>query len=213
MKNLIIVGARGFGREVYASIMNSKDVKDGNIKIKGFLDSKTDAFEGLRGHYPPILCSPEKYRVQSDDIFFIAMGESKWRKYYAELIESKGGHFYTYVAEGSFINETSKIGEGCYISRWCSISDNVNVGKHVIIHSFSNIGHDAIIKNYATILTNVFIGGCAEIGECSQMSPKSMIIPHKKVGKNAMVCAASVVMRNVKDNTSVIGNPAKKIDF
>lgn len=213
MKNLIIVGARGFGREVYASIASSADVKNGNLYIKGFLDSKVDAFEGLKGNYPPIICSPEEYEIQPDDIFFIAMGESKWRKHYAELIESKGGHFYTYIADGTFINETSSIGEGTYIARWCAISDNVNVGKHVIIHPYSNVGHDAQIKDYATILTNVFIGGYAEIGECSQMSPKSMIVPHKKVGKNAMVGAASVVMRNVKDNTSVMGNPAKKMEF
>ena len=59
----------------------------------------------------------------------------------------------------------------------------------------------------------MFIGGGAEVGEGSQMSPKSMIIPHKKIGDNVMVGAASVVMRNIKDGLSVLGNPAKKIEL
>ena len=46
MKNLLIVGARGWGREVYASISKSKEIIDGEMVIKGFLDSKSDAFEG-----------------------------------------------------------------------------------------------------------------------------------------------------------------------
>lgn len=213
MKKLVIVGARGFGREVYAAVKCSKAYKDGEVSITGFLDSKSNAFEGLNGSFPPILCSPEEYEIQPDDIFFIAMGDPMWRKHYAELMKAKGAHFYTFISDSAFVSENAIVGEGSYIGRWCAVSDNVTLGEHVIMHPFTIIGHDAIIKNYGTLLTNVFIGGCAEVGECSQMSPKSMIIPHKRIGNNVMVGAASVVMRNVKDGLSVLGNPAKKIDY
>lgn len=213
MKHLLIIGARGWGREVYAAFKTSKEVLSGEMDIKGFLDSKTDAFEGLRGTYPPILGPVEDYVVQPDDIFFIAQGDSHWRKHYAEIIESKGGNFYTYISEGALINDTAQIGEGSFISGWCSVSDNVILGKHVILHPFTNIGHDAKVNNYGTLLSYVFLGGYAEVGEYSQMSPKSMIIPHKKIGDNVMVGAGSVVMRNVPDGISVLGNPAKKIEF
>lgn len=213
MKNLIIIGARGWGREVYASFKNSKDVTNGEVNIKGFLDSKSDALEGLRGKYPPILCAPENYKIQPDDIFFVAMGNPKWRKYYAEMFSSQGAHFYTYISPNAFINDTAIIGEGSYIASWCAISDNVSLGKHVLIHAFTSLGHDVQVYDYGTILTNVFMGGGAILGECSQMNPKSMIIPHKKIGNNAMVGANSVVIRNVKDGQSVYGNPAKKLEI
>ena len=35
---------------------------------------------------------------------------------------------------------------------------------------------------------------------------------HKKIGDNCVVGACSLVIRNVKDNTHVFGNPAKRID-
>ena len=213
MKKLLIIGARGWGREVYHAIKSSNEVLSGDLTIKGFLDSKSDALEGLRGEFPPIICSPEVYEPQPDDVFFVAMGDPKWRKHYAELIEAKGGYFYTYISPYAHVLENAEIGEGSFISRWCSISDNVTIGKHVVIHGFCTLGHDAIVKDYGTLLTETFIGGGSEVGECSQMSPKSMIIPHKRIGDNVMVGAGSVVMRNYGNNVHIFGNPAKKIDI
>lgn len=213
MKHLVIIGARGWGREVYSAFKTSKEVLSGDMDIKGFLDSKADAFDGLRGTYPPILGPVEDYVIQTDDIFFVAQGDPHWRKHYAEIIEAKGGHFYTYISESAYVNETAHIDEGSFVSGWCSVSDNVTFGKHVVLHPFTNVGHDAIVRDYGTLLSYVFLGGYTEVGECSQMSPKSMIIPHKKVGNNVMVGAGSVVMRNVPDGIRVLGNPAKKIEF
>ena len=213
MKHLLIVGARGWGREVYGECINNSAYKNGEFDVKGFLDSKSDAFEGLRGDYPPIICSPEDYEIQEDDIFFVALGDSNWRKHYVELIEKKGGQFLTIISDNAVINPTASIGEGSFICGWSSVSDNVTVGKHVVINGFSILGHDAIVKDYTTLLSYTFLGGYAEVGTLSTMNPKSMIIPHKKVGDNCVVGAGSVVIRNVKDDTHVLGNPAKKIDY
>ena len=213
MKTLLIIGARGWGREVYNAIKETPDVLNGMMKIKGFLDSNINVFDGLRGTYPPIICAPEDYDVQNDDIFFVAMGDPQLRRHYAEIIKAKGGSFYTFISEHSFVNETAVIGAGSYVSRFCIISDNVIIGEHVVIHPYSNLGHDSIVENYGTLLSKTFLGGGSVVGECSQLSPYSMIVPHKKIGKNVMVGSGSVVMRNVNDNTHVFGNPAKKIVF
>lgn len=213
MKHLLIVGARGWGREVYAAAICTKEYIDGEYCVKGFLDSKKDAFDGLNGDYPPILCSPEDYEIQDEDIFFIAMGEPKWRKYYAQIIERKGGKFLSIICKGASITPTATIGEGSFISGWSSISDNVKLGKHTIIHVFSDLGHDCKVGDYSTIEAYSFLGGYAEVGECSTMHVRSTLIRHKKIGNNVEVGSSSVVMRNVKDNQHVFGNPARVIEF
>ena len=213
MKQLLIVGARGWGREVYDAAIKTKAYLDGEYIIKGFLDSKSDAFEGLRGDYPPIICSPEDYEIQENDIFFIAMGEPKWRKHYAQIIEGKGGRFLTIICQGASITFTASIGEGSFVSGWSCISDNVHLGKHAIVHVFCNLGHDVKIGDFSTIEAYSFLGGYSEVGECSIMHVRSTLIRHKKIGDYVEVGSGSVVMRNVKDGLHVFGNPAKRIDY
>lgn len=212
-KHLLIIGARGWGREIYASIINSSEYKMGKIDIKGFLDSDSKAFEGLRGVYPPIISSPEEYKIQKDDIFFVALGEPSWRKHYAEMFEAKGAHFHTIVCDGAYINPTAKIGEGSFIAAWTTVSDNVTIGKHVMIHGFSTIGHNAMIDDYASLEAYVFIGGLSKIGKESVMHIRSSLTRNKSIGSQVEVGANSVVMRNAEDGIHLFGNPAKKIEF
>lgn len=213
MKHLVIVGARGWGREVYASAIITKAYINGEYDVKGFLDSNFDAFDGLKGKYPPILCSPEDYQIQEDDVFFIAMGEPKWRKHYAEMIEKKGGSFLSIICPCVSINPTATIGAGSFVSGWSCISDNVVLGKHTIVHVFCDLGHDVKVGDYSSIEAYSFLGGMSEVGEESIMHVRSTLIRHKKIGNNVEVGSNSVVMRNVADGLHVFGNPAKKIDY
>ena len=213
MKHLIIIGARGWGREVYAAAIECKAYRNGEYDIKGFLDSKTDAFEGLNGSYPPIICAPENYEIQQDDVFFVAMGDPKWRKHYVELMEKKGAEFMSIICDNAFINPTATIGVGSFISGWTSISDNVHVGKHVMVHHFCAIGHDAQIGDYSSLEAYVFMGGYSKVGSENFLHVKSSILRHKQVGNNVEVGAGSVVMRNVKDRLHVHGNPAIKLEY
>lgn len=212
MKHLIIVGARGWGREVYAAAKKTAGYSQGEYDIKGFLDSDPNVLEGLKGEFPPIICSPEEYNVQEDDVFFIAMGDPGWRKHYAEIIEEKGGQFLTIISPIASINSTATIGEGSFISGWTCISDNVTIGKHSIIHVFSDLGHDAEVGAYSSIESYCFLGGGSSVGDNSIMHVRSTLIRHKKIGNNAVVGAGSVVIRNVKDGQHVHGNPAVRID-
>lgn len=213
MKHLLIVGARGWGREVFGHAIQTEAFHRGEFDIKGFLDSMSDAFDGLNGQYPPILCSPEEYSVQPDDLFFVAMGDPKWRKYYADIIEKKGGHFTTIIGKDARVFPTATIGEGSFISPWSIISDNVIIGKHAIIHGFSTLGHDAKVGDFSTLEACCFLGGYSEVGSGSTMHVRSTLIRHKKIGNNVVVGACSLVIRNVKDETHVFGVPAKKQSF
>ncbi len=213
MKHLLIVGARGWGREVYAAFCQTDEYLKGQIDVKGFLDSKKDALEGISGDSPPILCPPEDYKIQSDDIFFIAMGDPYWRKHYAEIIEMKGGDFHTIICRNAYVVPNATIGKGSYVAGWSIVSDNVVLGEHSVVHSFCTLGHNSRLGKFATMESYSFLGGYAEIGNSSIMHVRSTLIRHKKIGNDVSVGASSVVMRNVKDSQHVFGNPAKTIDF
>ena len=213
MKHLLIIGARGWGREVYAGAIGTKAYRDGEYDVKGFLDSKADAFEGLKGTFPPIICAPEDYEIQPDDVFFVAMGDPQWRRYYVEMMQAKGAEFISIIDDQAYVNPTATIGKGSLIGRWSIVSDNVQVGDFVSIHGFVTMGHDVKINDYAAVEAYCFFGGYSELGEGSVMHVRSNLTPHKKVGRNAVVGSNSVVIRNVPDNQHVLGYPAIKIEY
>lgn len=89
MKSLIIIGARGFGREVF-DLAKECSGFGSEFYIKGFLDDKKDALVSF-SNYPPILDSVEKYKIQENDIFVCALGDVVDKKKYVSLILAKGG--------------------------------------------------------------------------------------------------------------------------
>lgn len=208
-KNLIIIGARGFGREYYNGICLKKN---NEFHVKGFLDDKKDALDGF-SNYPPILDSVENYEIQENDVFVCALGSPYYRKKYIDIIKNKGGDFIPLISSKAIIHPTAHIGEGVMISAFCSISADTYIGDFTAIHPFCNIGHDAVIGKYCEVESYSFMGGFAKIGDNVTLHTRATILPHVKVGDNAVVGAGSVVLRTVKENITVFGVPAKKVEF
>jgi sugar O-acyltransferase (sialic acid O-acetyltransferase NeuD family) len=211
MKHLVIIGARGWGREVYTQAKFSVGYLE-EYDIKGFLDDKTDALDGMDG-YPPILGSVEDYEIQDDDVFVCALGDNDWRKYYAEIILKKGGLFINLIHKLAYVGQNTKLGKGCVIGHAVSISCDITIGHFVNFQRLVDIGHDAHIGSYCSLGCKSFIGGGASIDDGTIVQTGAIILPHIKVGKNCTVGAGAVVIKKVKDGDTVYGNPAKVLKF
>ncbi len=211
MKDLIIIGARGYGREVFNLATQCKEF-NAEYVIKGFLDDNSDALIGFEG-YPKIISSVENYKVQENDVFVCALGSIKWKKYYVEQLLSKGGIFTNLIHPTSIINSNVKLGTGLIVSMYSNISNDCSIGDYVTIQGFVAIGHDSSVGNWSHINAYSFMGGYAVLEEEVCLNTRATILPNVKVGNNATIGAGSIVLKNVKENTTVFGNPAKKIEF
>ena len=211
MKNLIIIGASGCGRDTYELAISTHEYQKSFI-IKGFLDSRKHILDEYK-NYPPVLCSVEDYEIQEDDVFVCAQGDSPAREKFTKRIQEKGGVFITLISPLAVVNKNAKIGNGCIICQYANIGADAVIENNVRIQAFSNIGHDAQLGDYVTIESYSFLGGHSEIGDESVMHVRSTLIRQKKIGKRAEVGTHSVVIRNVKDGEHVFGNPAKRIAF
>ena len=211
MKQIIIIGARGFGRECYDLFKNKRGYR-WRFKIKGFLDDKADALDGMAG-YPPILGPVETYQVQKNDLFFCALGDPVQRKKYTEIILKKGGEFISCISDYALINATAKLGKGVFVGAYAIISANVIVDDFSVIHPFCNFGHDVKIGKYGEIESYTALGGYSEIGEYVTIHPHSTVLPRIRLGDYSTVGSGSVVLKDVKERTTVFGVPAKLLDI
>jgi len=210
MKNLLIIGARGYGREICDFAADCRGYET-EFVIKGFLDDKSDALDNYPG-YPPIINSVESYQPQRDDIFICALGEVKYKKKYCEMILSKGGKFTTLISKRAYVsNRNTTIGEGCIICPDSRIHCDVKIGDFVTVQPFAVIGHDVKVGNWCHINDYADCGGASTIGDEVTIHTHSFILPHFKVGNGATIGAGSIVLRNVKEGVVVFGNPAKPL--
>lgn len=211
MKQLLIIGARGWGREVYDIAKACIDA-GANFSVKGFLDDKVDALDGY-DNYPPIIGPVETYDIQKDDVFICALGDVNYKKQYAEIILNKGGEFVSLVHPTAVLGTNAKIGKGCIVGAHANLSNDTSIGDFVTFSIKAGMGHDSTIGDYSHIGGICMISGFVAIGESVTMHPGCLVVPHRKIGDNAIIGTGSVVLGNVKAGVTVFGNPAKKIDF
>ncbi len=211
MKQLVIIGARGFGREVYSLAQQAVGYGEDFI-VKGFLDDNSDALDGF-SNYPKILSSVEDYQIQNTDVFICALGSIKWSAFYANQILNKGGEFINLIDKEATIRQNVKLGVGVLISKGSIISNDVSIGDFTHIMSYCILGHDVQVDKNSRLGDYVFVGGYTKVADQVFIAVRAIILDRLQIGKGATVGAGSVVIRNVKENSTVFGNPAKKIEF
>lgn len=210
MKNLIIIGAGGMGRTFYDWVRESVG-HGGMFVIKGFIDDNVNALEGFEG-YPPMLGTIEEYCPEEDDVFICSMGGNV-KKMCCEKILSRGGEFINIIHSTARVGTNVKLGTGNVIGAYVALGADAKIGNHNLIQSYSVVGHDAVIGNWNRIDTHVTCVGGIKI-EDETMIHTSAVINHKVIVETgAKVGACSFVIKKVKAGTTVMGNPARRIEI
>lgn len=211
MKNLLIIGAGGCGREV---LQWAKDINKviPRWNIKGFLDDDLTVLDGLQCDIK-ILSTIDEYAITSDDEFICSIGNSKIRKNIIERMKGKGAVFTNLIHPTAIIAESSKLGEAIILYPFSLISDNTEIGNGCIINMYSSIAHDSVVGEYCTISAHCDVTGMCKLGRNVFMGSTSNMIPGVSIGDDVFICAGSTVMSNLKNQSKVLGVPARKVAF
>lgn len=212
MKNLIIVGAGGFAKELIGYIKSDKDRGLlANVNIKGVLVDYLDDFQNLGEDYP-YLGKIRDYDIQDNDEILVAIGENPGRNKIIEYFETKNTKFFSFIHSSCFVNPTASIGDGLIMTPFCMINANVILGNHALLNSYSAIGHDSRVGNKAILYPYAAINGGCKIGDNLTMGTKATIFPRIKIGNNCVITSHSYVKTN-KDDDRFIHQKTKEIDL
>jgi len=208
MKNLVIIGAGGFGREMFGAAREALGYGD-RFRIKGFLDGNPAALDGFSG-YPAIIGTPETYAIERNDVFITALGSIESRRRCADFVESRGGVFIPIIHRTASIGQNVTVGEGSFVAHNAVLTADVKVGRHACIFHGTVIGHDAVLGDYSHIYSLVSIGGGVRIGEGASVFPGAKVVPRVAIGEGATVGIGSTVIRDVDRGITVFGSPAER---
>lgn len=207
MKEIYIVGAGGFSREV-AWLIEDINKKNTMWKIKGFIDEDINNIgKELNGY--KVLGDISYLNNQEKANVIIAIGNGEIRK---KIIETIKNHEFPILIHPSIImSKYIEIGQGTIICAGSILTTNIKIGEHVIINLDCTIGHDSILENYSTILPSTNISGNVKVEEYATIGTGTAIIQGKNIGKRSIIGAGSVINKDIPDNSTAVGVPAKVI--
>ena len=107
------------------------------------------------------------------------------------------------------IEENCEIGCGSTIDRG-SMSNTV-IGKNTYLDNQIHIAHNVKIGGNSIIAGQVGIAGSSIIGNNVKIGGQAGISGHLKIGNNVEIAGGSGVIKDIPDNSKVMGYPAKNI--
>lgn len=209
MKNLIIVGAGGFGREMIAWAKQSHGYGE-DFVLKGFLDDNPQALKDFAVDLP-VCGSVATYDIKEEDVFCCAIGNPKFKRRCIESITRRGGHFISLIHRSAVLGERNQIGNGLILCPYAVITSDVKIGDFVTVNLHSFIAHDTKIGSFSQLHCHVDICGHVEIGEETLLGSHASLLPQISLGDRVNVSAGAVVAASFESDITLAGIPARPI--
>lgn len=213
LKDLYIIGAGGFGREVAWLVERINEIEP-TWNLKGFIDNNTAIHGSLQDDYSVIGGCDYLMNITQEVWVVCAVGSAKIRKKIIEKLKNYANvKFATLIDPSVMSSERVDIGEGSIICAGTIITVDISIGSHVIINLDCTIGHDDIIHDFVTIYPSVNVSGNVVVGECAELGTGMQIIQGKSIGRESIIGAGAVVIRDIPEKCTAVGSPAKPIKF
>lgn len=213
MKEIVILGAGDFGREV-AWLIEEINKHIPSYIILGYLDDDPEKQGEMFNGYECL--GPINYLKELNKnhhaCAVIANQDVDTRKKFVDMFPDFDD-WETLIHPSVNISDTSSLGKGCVICANGNISCNTTIGDFCLFNISVTMGHDCVIGNYVSIMSGSCVSGHVMVGDSAYLATNCTIVPGMKVGEHAKVGAGSVVIRNVKPGITVMGVPAKALHF
>lgn len=203
LKDLVICGAGGLGREIADLI--KRDYAD-TWNLIGFVDPNPNLPADIDGI--PLL--PENYLESHETavVIGIASPERK-RALWHKLAKSPKLYFPNIISKKASIATKMPLACGIVIQDFCLVSVNVILEDLVFLNTCVTLGHDVHIGQACSIMPQCAVSGFVKVGCETFIGAHSFIMQGKTIGNDVTIAAGTVVCRDVCDGGMAMGNPAK----
>lgn len=204
--NIVVIGAGGQAKVVLDILRY-----DTNFKIVGIIDRHKEQGETIDGH--PLIGTLDKlpslikeYAIHGA---IVAVGDNNVRKDYFDKLRAMGLMLINAIHPASTIAENTQIGQGVVVCQKATICVGASIGDNSIINTASIIEHETNVGAHTHIAPGVNIAGRCTIKDGVFIGIGSTIISSITVGKNSIIGAGSIVIRDIPKDVVAVGTPAR----
>jgi UDP-perosamine 4-acetyltransferase len=205
---VIIIGAGGHARVVLDILRYNPKIKVFCF-INKFIKYPNEKIDGIP-IYGNISVLP-KFIKKGIKNFIVAVGDNKVRASYFKQLIKLGMTPINAIHPTAIIAKNAKIGKGVVIAAGSIICPEAKIGNNVIINTGTIVEHHDVIEDHVHMAPGIRSSGDVTVGNGSFLGVGTTIIQKIKIGRNVVVGAGSVIIRDVPDNTVVVGVPTRVI--
>ena len=206
MKNIVLIGG---GNQAHYTI----DIieKEGKYNIVGIIDSLQEIGVDRFGY--KIIGRQEnikeliiQYKIDGG---VISIGDN-WGRHFVskQILESVSDFkFFNAIHPSVIIGSNVKMGVGIVAMAGCIINPKSTIGNFTFFATGAQVDHDCTIGDFASISAGSITGGYVNLGDFSAITLGVTVLDRLDIGKNTVVGAGSVLLKNLPDNVLAYGNP------
>lgn len=116
------------------------------------------------------------------------------------------------IHPSAVISQSVKMGDGIMIAANATINPLVQLGKGVICNTSSSIDHECIIGDFCHLAPGVVLCGSVKVGKGTFIGANSVVRQGITIGNNVTIGAGTVIVKDVPDGVTVVGNPARQLE-
>ncbi len=201
---VVIVGAGGHGK-VLLDICRAS-----SREVAGFLDENPSLPPSIHG--TPIIGTDDML----DDATFVAshsfvlgVGDIGVRKSLNSRLLDANAPLATLIHPSAVISEFVTIGAGSTVHAGSIVNIDTIIGMHCVINTGASVDHDCVLADGVQISPGARLAGGVRCEENVFIGTGAAVLPNVVIGKNSIVGGGSSAAKNVPENVTVFGVPAR----
>ncbi|MEP7236250.1 MAG: acetyltransferase [Ferruginibacter sp.] len=201
---MILIGYSGHAFVVYGILLA------GGKKVTGYCDMIEKEYNPFDLSYFGTENSDTALPALKQNGFFIAVGDNHLRNKICTNLQEKQLTPANAIHPSAVIDASATIAQqGVMIAAHVTINPLALIATGAICNTGCIIEHECVVGEFAHIGPGAVLCGNVKIGNGTFIGANAVIKQGITVGKNAMIGAGAVVVKDVPDDVTVIGVPAK----
>jgi sugar O-acyltransferase (sialic acid O-acetyltransferase NeuD family) len=179
-------------------------------KITGYCDSEEKQYNPFSLQYFGKETSETALAAFKENDFFIAVGNNGIRQKIYTTLALQQLYPGNAIHPSAVVDVTAIIAShGVMIAANAVINPLAKIGTGAICNTGSIIEHECIVGDFAHIAPGAVLCGNVKVGSNSFVGANAVVRQGITIGNNVMIGAGAVVLKDIPDNVTVIGVPAK----
>jgi len=206
--SLILVAAGGLARESVAAAE-----AQGRYRPIGFLDDRADLRSETIANLPVLGGISALTRYPGSAVALCA-GSGADRERLAARLRQRGvsdSRLAVIQHPTTPLTRSVAVGPGCILLANCALTADVSLGRNVVCMPNVTLTHDDVVADYVTLCAGVALGGAVSVGTRSYLGMNSCVREGVRIGADCIIGMGAVVLRDVPDGQTWVGNPARPI--